>query len=98
MYAFLPSQKNTSPYNNIKIPPFSRYIKPKNIFNMEKNSTLNYLEAFTGKEKKEMETLGLIPGNSAQPSLSVIKNILNYSKALKIRKTKSGDYLEFVLN
>jgi hypothetical protein len=33
-----------------------------------------------------------------EPQESVINNILNYSKALSIRKTKSGKTFEIVLN
>lgn len=65
---------------------------------MEKNSTLNDLAATTRYEKKERESLGLISNNSAQPSPKVINNILNYSKALRVRKTKNLGYLEFVMN
>jgi hypothetical protein len=33
-----------------------------------------------------------------EPGNSVINNILNYSKALSIRKTKNGEHFEMVLN
>ncbi len=33
-----------------------------------------------------------------EPGKNVINNILNYSKALSIRKTKSGETFEMVLN
>jgi hypothetical protein len=33
-----------------------------------------------------------------EPGNDVVKSILNYSKALSIRKTKNGDYFEMVLN
>ncbi len=33
-----------------------------------------------------------------EPGNNVINNILNYSKALSIRKTKSGEHFEMVLN
>jgi len=33
-----------------------------------------------------------------EPGNNVINNILNYSKALSVRKTKSGDHFEMVLN
>ena len=32
-----------------------------------------------------------------EPGNNVINNILNYSKALSIRKTKSGEHFEMVL-
>lgn len=65
---------------------------------MEKNSTLKKHADSTVKEKGNMESTGLISGNASQPSQSVINNILNYSKALSVIKTKSRGYLEFVLN
>jgi hypothetical protein len=33
-----------------------------------------------------------------EPGNNVINNILNYSKALSIRKTKNGEHFEMVLN
>ncbi|MDQ3048287.1 MAG: hypothetical protein M3R27_12120 [Bacteroidota bacterium] len=33
-----------------------------------------------------------------EPGINVINNILNYSKALSIRRTKSGEHFEMVLN
>lgn len=33
-----------------------------------------------------------------EPGDNVINNILNYSKALSIRKSKSGEHFEMVLN
>ena len=33
-----------------------------------------------------------------EPGNNVINNILNYSKALSVRKSKSGDHFEMVLN
>jgi hypothetical protein len=36
--------------------------------------------------------------NGEEPGDNIISNILNYSKALSIRKTQSGAILEMVLN
>ncbi|MCW3085460.1 MAG: hypothetical protein JWP12_2826 [Bacteroidetes bacterium] len=33
-----------------------------------------------------------------EPGNQVINNILNYSKALSVRKSKGGDHFEMVLN
>ena len=33
-----------------------------------------------------------------EPGNSVVNNILNYSKALSIRKSKNGEHFEMVLN
>ena len=33
-----------------------------------------------------------------EPGNNVVNNILNYSKALSIRKSKNGDHFEMVLN
>lgn len=65
---------------------------------MEKNSTLDELALFTRNEKKYLKSLGLISVNSGGPSPAVIQNILNYSKALSVRKTKGFGFIEFVLN
>lgn len=62
---------------------------------MEKNSTLKPSCAV------DFEKMGLeIPNslNSAPPPKGIIENILNYSRALAIIKTKKGAYLEFVMN
>jgi hypothetical protein len=64
---------------------------------MEKNSTLNHLAAVIPQEKLKTEELGMTPGNS-QPSQLAISNILNYSKALSVQKTKKRGFLEFILN
>lgn len=64
---------------------------------MEKNSTLKQLAAFTRNEKKILESLGLIP-LSMQPRQHSVDNILNYSKALSIRKSENFGNLEFLLN
>lgn len=48
------------------------------------------LKAFLGIETKEYKTY--------TPKKETINNILNYSKALSIRKSKSLDYIELVLN
>ena len=61
---------------------------------MEKNSTLKSFAAPTQPEKKNSKELI----SSLQPHQSTIRNILNYSKALDIRKTKNFGWIEFVIN
>lgn len=65
---------------------------------MEKNSTLCTLTDFLRSEKKFMESLKLHCTNPEQPPRAMINNILNYSKALKVVKTKKIGHLELVLN
>ena len=65
---------------------------------MEKNSTLNELAEFALNEKKMLVSLGLISPGSPQAPKCLVDNILNYSKVLRVYKTKNVGYLEFILN
>ncbi len=65
---------------------------------MDKNFTLNELSEFTAKEKRELKSLGLVSQKTLSPSEESILNILNFSRALSVRKRKGGNYFEFVLN
>lgn len=65
-----------------------------------KNSTLNALADFSEHEK---ELTSALFGNSNtvesdSPSNSTINNILNYSAALSVRKSKHLDNIFLVLN
>lgn len=61
---------------------------------MKRTSTLKQLTSFTQNEQElRTELLG-----AKQPKKSTLANILNYSKALSVRKSENLDYLEFVLN
>lgn len=65
-----------------------------------KNSTFDALAHFSQNEKELIK--GLVAGTSADaefsPAENSVQNILNYSKALSVRKSKYLDSLHFVLN
>lgn len=64
-----------------------------------KNSTLDALAQFS-KSEKEL-TKAVFSGNDTadmNPRKSTVQNILNYSKALSVRKTKALDQVFLVLN
>jgi len=62
---------------------------------MNKISTKKITVPFNTKIKEEIANMIEFP---YEPGNNVIDNILNYSKALSIRKSKSDDYFELVLN
>jgi hypothetical protein len=66
-----------------------------------KNSILDALAQFTQNEKELINDLWSTPDSSKKefkPRESSVQNILNYSKALSVRKSKHLDSLQFVLN
>ena len=70
-------------------------IKPK-ILLMNKNSTKKKFIRFVNtKMNEELDNAKEFP---CQPGDNVINNILNYSKALSIRTSKSLEHFEMVLN
>lgn len=62
---------------------------------MDKISTKKIITLFNTKMK---EDIGITNEFPFSPGNIVINNILNYSKALSIRKSKSMAYFEIVLN
>lgn len=62
---------------------------------MAKNSTLFSNTPFISDTKKKLKEDAL---NCESPSDAVIQNILNFSKALKIERSKSIGFVETVLN
>lgn len=68
---------------------------------MPKTYTLSDLVEFTKEEDAIIESLfndQKFISKKAKPSKNVINNILNYSKALSIKKSESLDNIEIVLN
>ena len=65
---------------------------------MEKNSTLISFTSSVGSEKNLSANHLHTSDDSACPSSNVIQNILNYSKALRINKSKAIGDVEVVLN
>lgn len=62
---------------------------------MSKTSTKQITEPFNTKMNEEQDNSKEFP---YEPGESVINNILNYSKALSIRKSKNIEHIEIVLN
>ena len=62
---------------------------------MNKTSTNKIIEPKLTEMKDESDDSKEFP---YEPGENVISNILNYSKALSIRKTKNGEFFEMVLN
>ena len=62
---------------------------------MNKISTKKTIEPINTKMNEDFDTDKDFP---FEPESSVIKNILNYSKALSIRKSKNIEHFEMVLN
>jgi len=62
---------------------------------MSKTSTKKIIEPIDPKMNNEFDN---DKDFSFEPENSVIKNILNYSKALSVRKSKSIAHIELVLN
>jgi len=68
---------------------------------MESTFTLKQLADFTRKEEELLNELGLIQDvelDHLEPRKHIVDNILNYSKALSVRKTKILGNVEMVLN
>lgn len=62
---------------------------------MNKISTKKNIVPANTKMNEELDTIKEFP---FEPGVSLINTILNYSKALSIRKSKSMEYFEMVLN
>lgn len=62
---------------------------------MSKTSTKKIIEPITSEMNEKIDSKKEFP---YEPGNNVINNILNYSKALSIRKSKSGEHFEMVLN
>ena len=63
---------------------------------MSKTSTTKkIIEPITTEMNEKIDNQKEFP---FEPGNNVINNILNYSKALSIRKSKNGDQFEMVLN
>ncbi|MES2139064.1 MAG: hypothetical protein V4511_05110 [Bacteroidota bacterium] len=62
---------------------------------MAKISTKKNIASLNQKMNKELDNSKEFP---YEPGNNVINTILNYSKALSIRKSKSMEYFELVLN
>ena len=61
---------------------------------MAKTSTHFSIASFVSQDKKNLKEDSL----REYPSEAVIKNILNFSKALKIEKSRHTGFVEIVLN
>ena len=59
------------------------------------STTKKIIEPITTEMNEKIDNKKEFP---YEPGNNVINNILNYSKALSIRKTKSGETFEMVLN
>ena len=62
---------------------------------MNKTSTKKITTPLSTKMNEEIDNEKEFP---YEPGDNVINNILNYSKALSVRKSASGEYFEMVLN
>jgi hypothetical protein len=62
------------------------------------NYTLDELADFTRKEEKMVKEMLPNFGLQAEPSESCIQNILAYSKALSVRKSKTLEHIRLILN
>ncbi len=62
---------------------------------MSKTSTKKIIKPIKTEMNEKIDSKNEFP---YEPGNDVVKSILNYSKALSIRKTKNGDYFEMVLN
>ncbi len=62
--------------------------------------TLQDLVNFTQKESKMVEEIfpTVVQEEEQQPSESALRNILNYSKALSVRKSKNSELIKMILN
>ena len=59
------------------------------------STTKKIIEPITTEMNEKIDNKKEFP---YEPGNNVINNILNYSKALSIRKSKSGEHFEMVLN
>ncbi|MCW3071487.1 MAG: hypothetical protein JWO44_1377 [Bacteroidetes bacterium] len=62
---------------------------------MNKTSTTKKIITSPTKMNEQADTMNEFP---YEPGNNVISNILNYSKALSIRKSKNIEHFEMVLN
>jgi hypothetical protein len=62
---------------------------------MSKTSTTKKIITSPNKMNEEKDNINEFP---YEPGNNVINNILNYSKALSIRKSKNIEHFEMVLN
>lgn len=62
---------------------------------MNKTSTKKIIELTNARMTEEVDNSN---NYLAEPSSNVINNILNYSKALSVRKSKNLKQIELVLN
>lgn len=61
---------------------------------MQNKYSLNTLAEFVKTETEELETLGL-SAEVQEPSEHALQNILNYSKQLSVRKSRTlGSYIQ----
>lgn len=62
--------------------------------------TLQDLVNFTKNESKMVEDIlpAVVPEEEQQPSEAVLRNILDYSKALSVRKSKHSGSYRMILN
>lgn len=67
---------------------------------MYKNITLEELAEFTQNETQLLADLGLIAEEEAKetPSQNTVDHVLNYSKALSVRKSEIMGAIETLLN
>jgi len=65
---------------------------------MPKITHLNYLEITKNEQKLKLFLTEKKEAKMYAPKQSTIDNILNYSKALSIRKSKHLNFIEFILN
>ncbi len=67
---------------------------------MYKNITLEELAEFTQNETQLLADLGLIAEEKVKetPSQNTVDNVLNYSKALSVRKSEIIGSIETMLN
>lgn len=65
-----------------------------------RNSTFNHLIDFTSKEKQMLDELHqqIERKKNQGPSDYTMNNILNYSKALSVRKSESIQHIKMLLN
>lgn len=62
---------------------------------MSKTTTKKIIEQTAAKMNEEINNTNEFP---AEPGNNVINNILNFSKALSVKKLKNEAYIELVLN
>ena len=68
---------------------------------MDQTFTLDELAQFTQHEKEQLNQLGLVDVEHVphlSPKKSTVENILNYSKALSVKKSSTIGNVEMLLN